>query len=118
MERLRIDGTRMARYTAREIIEIAVKGNVLIRGWGATYLLRSVPHVLCVRICAPMPFRTRMLMKRLGIAVPRRAPRDRAQRRSPQRRDAAAVRHRLNGAFALRHHSEHAAGAGRDIRLR
>lgn len=31
MERWRIDGSKMARYTAREIIELAVKGNVLIR---------------------------------------------------------------------------------------
>lgn len=83
MERWRIDGTKMARYTAREIIELAVKGNVLIRGWGATYLLRSVPHVLCVRICAPMSFRTRMLMKRLGIADPP------AARREIERNDAA-----------------------------
>ncbi len=83
MERWRIDGSKMARYTAREIIELAVKGNVLIRGWGATYLLRQVPHVVCVRICAPMPFRTRMLMKRMGIADPASA------RREIERSDAA-----------------------------
>jgi cytidylate kinase len=93
MERWRIDGARMARYTAREIIELAVKGNVLIRGWGATYLLRSVPHVVCARICAPMPFRTRMLMKRLGIADPP------AARREIERNDAAhnGVMQRLFG---------------------
>ena len=67
LERWKIDRKRLSRYTAHEILELAVKGNVLIRGWGATYLLRSVPHVICVRICAPMPFRERVLMKRLGI---------------------------------------------------
>ena len=83
LERWRIDRKRMSRYTAQEILELAVKGNVLIRGWGATYLLRNVPHVVCVRICAPMPFRARVLMKRLGIADPA------AARREIERNDAA-----------------------------
>ena len=67
LERWKIDRKRLSRYTAQEILELAVKGNVLIRGWGATYLLRSVPHVICVRICAPMPFREQVLMQRIGI---------------------------------------------------
>ena len=67
MERWKLDRKRMSRYTAQEILELAANGNVLIRGWGATYLLRTVPHVLCVRICAPMPFREKVLMERLGI---------------------------------------------------
>jgi cytidylate kinase len=58
-------------------------GNVLIRGWGACYLLRSVPHIVSVRICAPMRFRTRVLMKRMGIAGPASA------RREIERNDAA-----------------------------
>jgi hypothetical protein len=67
LERWKIDRKRLSRYTAQEILELAVKGNVLVRGWGATYLLRSVPHVICVRICAPMPFREQVLMQRIGI---------------------------------------------------
>src|SRR3981081_404661 len=67
LRRCKIDRKRLSRYTAQEILELAVKGNVLIRGWGATYLLRSVPHVICVRICAPMAFREKVLMERLGI---------------------------------------------------
>ena len=67
LERWRIDRVRMSRYTSEEILELAVKGNVLIRGWGATYLLRSVPHAVCVRICAPMADREQVLMLRLGI---------------------------------------------------
>lgn len=62
-----LDRKRMSRYTVQEILELAAKGNVLIRGWGATYLLKSVPHVVCVRICAPMPFREKLLMERLGL---------------------------------------------------
>ncbi|MEZ5856787.1 MAG: cytidylate kinase family protein [Hyphomicrobiaceae bacterium] len=83
LQRWRIDRNRMSRYTSEEILELAVKGNVLIRGWGATYLLRSVPHVLCVRICAPMPNREDVLMQRLGLQ-------DRAAaRREIERNDAA-----------------------------
>lgn len=83
LERWRVDRARMSRYTAEEILELAVKGNVLIRGWGATYLLRNVPHVVCVRICAPMPDRERVLMQRLGLSDPATA------RREIERNDAA-----------------------------
>jgi cytidylate kinase len=83
LERWKIDRKRLSRYTAQEILELAVKGNVLIRGWGATYLLRSVPHVVCVRICAPMAIREKVLMERLGIANPALA------RREIERNDAA-----------------------------
>jgi cytidylate kinase len=69
LERWTLDRKRMSRYTAQEILELAVKGNVLIRGWGATYLLKSVPHVVCVRICAPMLFRERVLIERLGDGI-------------------------------------------------
>ena len=69
LERWTLDRKRMSRYTAQEILELAAKGNVLIRGWGATYLLKSVPHVICVRICAPMPFREKVLIERLGAGI-------------------------------------------------
>lgn len=68
LERWKIDPKRLSQFTAQEILELAAKGNVLIRGWGATYLLRSVPHAVCVRVCAPMAFREKILMERLGIA--------------------------------------------------
>jgi cytidylate kinase len=67
LERWRIDRKRISRCTAQEIFELAAKGNVLIRGWGAVYLLRSVPHVLSLRICAPMEFREGVLMRRLDL---------------------------------------------------
>lgn len=75
LERWKIGSRRLSRSTALEILEIANQGNVLIRGWGAPYLLREVPHVVCVRVCAPMPFREATLMQRLGtrdVAVVRR----------------------------------------------
>jgi cytidylate kinase len=83
LERWRMDRRRMSRCTAQEIYELAAKGNVLIRGWGSVYLLRSIRHVLCVRICAPIEFREDVLMKRLGWT-------DRmAARREIARNDAA-----------------------------
>ena len=56
-ERWKIDGHRLSRYTTEEILEIALGGNVIIRGWGAAQLLASVPHVVRVRVCAPMSAR-------------------------------------------------------------
>jgi cytidylate kinase len=76
LERFRIDGDRMSRYTAHEIVELAAKGNVLIRGWGAGYLLRSIPHVVCVRICAPMEYREQVLMDRLHVSDRKAARRE------------------------------------------
>lgn len=93
LERWTVDRTRLSRYTAQEILELAAKGNVLIRGWGATYLLRSVPHVVCVRICAPMAYREGVLMERLGLKDAAVA------RREIERNDAAhnGTMHKLFG---------------------
>jgi cytidylate kinase len=76
VERFTLDKRRLSRYTAQEILELAAKGNVLIRGWGATYLLRMIPHVVCVRICAPMAYRERTLVERLGLSGPVAAQRE------------------------------------------
>ena len=74
-ERWKIDQSRLSSYSAEEILQIAQKDNVLIRGWGATELLKDVAHVLRVRICAPMAVRVDRMMARMGIddaAVARR----------------------------------------------
>ena len=39
----------------------------MLRGWGATHLLRPVAHALCVRICAPFAHRLKVLMEELDI---------------------------------------------------
>src|SRR5919109_2492024 len=67
LERLTADKTSLALFTADEIIGIAAKGpGAVIRGWGATHLLREVPHAVCVRVCAPFETRKRRMMERLG----------------------------------------------------
>jgi cytidylate kinase len=65
LERMSTSKTGIAVFTAEEVYDIAQKGNVLIRGWGSTLLLRPVPHILCVRVCAPFEDRVRSLMQRL-----------------------------------------------------
>ena len=65
LERMSTSQTEIAVFTAEEVYDLALKGNVLIRGWGSTLLLRAVPHVPCVRICAPFEDRVRSLMQRL-----------------------------------------------------
>ncbi len=64
-ERWAINRRKLSRYTTEEILAIAQHGNVLIRGWGAATLLRDMPHVISVRVCASMNFRTRIMMERL-----------------------------------------------------
>jgi hypothetical protein len=80
--------------TAQEIFELAAKGNVLIRGWGSVYLLRSVPHAFSVRVCAPMEFREAVVMQRLGL-------KDRAAARREIERDDAAHNGAMQGMFGI-----------------
>lgn len=67
LERWGIDKSDLSLYTAEEILDVAVRGNVLIRGWGATYVLRPISHVVGVRVCAPLAFRAKVLMERIGV---------------------------------------------------
>ena len=65
IEKWSADEKTISIFTAEEVFDLAVKGNVLIRGWGATLLLRSVPHIPCIRVCAPLELRVKRLMERL-----------------------------------------------------
>jgi cytidylate kinase len=76
LERWGMDDKTASLYTAEEIFDLASQGNVLIRGWGATYLLRPVTHVLCVRVCAPVKQRAGVIMERIGIQDERTAIRE------------------------------------------
>jgi cytidylate kinase len=67
LERLTADKTSMSIYTEKEIMDLAARdGGCVLRGWGAAQLLRSVPHAVCARICAPMPLRKRRMAERLN----------------------------------------------------
>lgn len=67
VERLTTDRQRVAIYTAREVFALAAQGNIVLRGWGTTCLLRPVRHVVTVRITRPFEQRVRWLMDHLEI---------------------------------------------------
>jgi cytidylate kinase len=66
-ERLTTDKTSLSIYTADETFALAESDRVaVIRGWGATHLLRPVPHVISIRVCAPFEVRVKRMMERLN----------------------------------------------------
>jgi cytidylate kinase len=93
-ERWKVDKQKLSRYTALEILQLAQKGNIIIRGWGASALLKDVQHVLRVRICAPHEFRQAVMMRRLNVHDASLA------RREIERSDAAHGRI-VHGFFGL-----------------
>jgi cytidylate kinase len=66
LERWQIDRRKLFHFAAEEILRLAQQDNVLIKGWGVATLLRDLPGVISVRVCAPLDFRVRVLMDRLG----------------------------------------------------
>ncbi len=65
IERWAADEKTISIFTAEEVFDLAVKGNVLIRGWGATLWLRQVAHIPTIKVCSPMEVRIKRLMARL-----------------------------------------------------
>ena len=66
LERWGTDEASLALFKVEEILELAAKGNVIIRGWGATHILRPIPHIPCVRVGAPFGTRLKWVMNSLG----------------------------------------------------
>src|SRR6184192_2215182 len=67
-ERLTVDEVKLRVLTADEIASAAEsESGVILRGWGATSLLKDVPH--CVRVCISASRRERVkrMMKRLDL---------------------------------------------------
>jgi osmotically-inducible protein OsmY len=69
-DKLSIDQAGAAIHSAEEILSFASENpqGVVLRGWGATALLREVPHIVCVRVCAPTGVRVERMMHRLQTA--------------------------------------------------
>ncbi len=66
-DRLTTDRTSLSIFTADETFRFLRDGSTgVIRGWGAVHLLREIPHVIRVRVCAPLELRVRRMMERLG----------------------------------------------------
>lgn len=66
VERFTTDRDRVAVYTAKEVFALAARGNIVLRGWGATCLLRPVQHVVTVRVTRQFDQRVGWLMDHLG----------------------------------------------------
>ena len=66
-DRWQIDTRKLSQHTLDQILNLALKDNVLIRGWGAAALFQGIRGVICVRVCAPMALRVRVMMERLGV---------------------------------------------------
>jgi len=66
-EKLTTDKTALSIFTADETFRFLRDGQTgVIRGWGAVHLLRNIPHVVRVRVCAPMDTRVQRMMDRLA----------------------------------------------------
>ena len=66
-ERLTTDKTSLSIFTADETFRFLRDGSTgVIRGWGAAHLLKDIPHVIRVRVCAPMETRVTRMMERLA----------------------------------------------------
>lgn len=94
LDRMSTNSRNVSTYVAEEVYELAARGNIIIRGWGATYLLRSVPHVPCVRVCASIDNRVKWMMKRLNTN-------DEELVRQELRRSDAAHTHNMNVRFGV-----------------
>jgi cytidylate kinase len=66
-ERLTTDRTSLSIFTADETFRfLRDESTAVIRGWGAVHLLRHIPHVIRVRVCAPLETRVARMMERLA----------------------------------------------------
>jgi cytidylate kinase len=70
LDRWLINRRKLSHYTSEEVLRLAYEGDVLIRGWGAATLLRDMPRVISVRVCAPIAFRVRTMMRKMGVNDP------------------------------------------------
>jgi cytidylate kinase len=94
VERLSTDKERVALYTAEEVFAQALRGNVILRGWGATCLLRPVRHVVRVRVTRPLDQRVAWLMEHLGTD-------NREAAEAEVRRSDTAHASRMNAQFGV-----------------
>jgi cytidylate kinase len=94
VERLSTDRQELAIYTAEEVFALAERGDVVLRGWGATCLLRPVQHVVRVRVTRSFERRVDWLLDHLGID-------DREFAQGEVKRSDAAHASRMNALFGV-----------------
>lgn len=94
LDRMSTDSRSVSTYVAEEVYELAERGNIIIRGWGATYLLRSISHIPCIRVCASLDSRVAWMMRRLDTD-------DEDLVRAELKRSDAAHTHNMNVRFGV-----------------
>lgn len=94
VERLSTDSQQVALFSAEEVFAQAERGNTVLRGWGATCLLRPVQHVVRVRVTRSFEARVAWLMDHLGTD-------DRDAAEAELRRSDAAHASRMNAQFGV-----------------
>ena len=94
VERLSTDKGQVALFTTEELFAQALRGNVVLRGWGATVALRPVRHVVRVRVTRPFEQRVAWLMEHLGTD-------DRDAAEAEVRRSDNAHAQRMNAQFGV-----------------
>lgn len=94
IERMTTDKERFALYSTEEVFALASQGNVVMRGWGASCILRPVPHVVCVRV-------TRSFEKRVAWLMGNLETDDRDVAEAEIRRSDAAHANRMHQQFGV-----------------
>lgn len=94
LERRNADPQEFAAFSAEEVFAQAERGNVVLRGWGATCLLRPVAHVVRVRVTRPFAKRVQWVMDDLGSD-------DREAAEQEVRRSDAAHAARMHAQFGV-----------------
>jgi cytidylate kinase len=67
-DRFRHERRRYLAFVQSTLCERARKDRVIYHGNAGHLLLQGVPHVLCIRLIAPMSFRIRMVMERQHLS--------------------------------------------------
>ncbi len=92
LERLTVDHLKLRILTADEIVSLAESSEgIILRGWGATSLLKEVPHAVRVCISASRRERVQRMMKRLDTTNEEEA--ERIVRQNDEAAQAVMRRH-------------------------
>ena len=67
-DRFRHERRRYLAFVQAALCERAQKDRIIYHGNAGHLLLQEVPHVLCIRLIAPMPFRIGMVMERQHLS--------------------------------------------------
>lgn len=65
LNRVRGKKQALVAFTREQVVELALRGDVIIRGWGATCILAPCSHVVRVRVRAPLELRIERMVERI-----------------------------------------------------